>query len=94
MEYCGEACRVVRARYPSGRVALALFTDQGEPMAKVTVNLPDIPLAADEVVVKDYQENAGMLAWLVDHGVVSAPVRMVRQGLQEFSVCRLLEASA
>lgn len=49
--------------YSNGRLAIrAIDCDTGEPIATLTVNLPDVPLAPDEVLIKDYGENEGALS--------------------------------
>jgi hypothetical protein len=88
----GWACRVERASYGgSERIALPLYAvADGEPVAIATVNLPELALAADEVVIKDYSENEGMLATLLAAGVVSPPLREVQSGYVTLFVCRCL----
>ncbi len=58
----GWRCRVERATYGhTDRIALPLYdATDGEPVAVATINLPELALAADEVVIKDYSENEGM----------------------------------
>lgn len=92
VEFHGWQCRVARFRYPNGRTALQLLTadDDEVPVATATVNVPEIPLAADEVLIKDYSENAGILAVLVQAGIVAPPARVVPVGFVTAAVCRLL----
>jgi hypothetical protein len=91
----GWACRVERARYGgTNRIALPLYDlEDGSPVAVATLHMPELALAADEVAIKDYSENAGMLDTLVAAGLVSAPLREVQSGYVTLYVCRcLLEA--
>jgi hypothetical protein len=84
-------CKMVSGRYSNGRTVLALADEEG-PVAVATVNVPEEPLGPDEVCVKDYSENEGMVAALVEAGVVEPlVVRRVRQGFVEIPVCRLTE---
>ena len=85
-------CRVARFRYPNGRTALQLLTanKDEEPVATATVNVPEIPLASDEVLIKDYSENTGILAVLVQKGIVAPPIRVVPVGFVTAALCRLL----
>lgn len=78
--------------YSQGRVALVLGSDEG-PVATATVNVTNEPLADDEVCIKDYSENEGMVAALVEAGVVEAPHREVATGFVKVPVCRLTEAA-
>jgi len=87
----GYTCTVARLAYQNGRVALRLMDAYGgAPVTTATVNLIDEPMDADEVAIKTYSENDGMLAALIEAGIVSAPVRHVRSGWVEVPVCKLL----
>lgn len=94
-------CTVSFAKYGNGRTAIRLMNaetlnDDGfdyppntMPIATATVNIPDYPdLKDDEVIIKDYSENEGMLNALVNAGIVSKP--FARAGFILAPVCRLL----
>lgn len=88
----GWTCRVERASYGrTNRIALPLYdAANDEPVAVATVNMPELSLAADEVVIKDYSENEGILALLVTAGVISPPLRAVQGRYGTLYVCRCL----
>lgn len=92
VEFRGWVCRIERASYGgTDRIALPLYAvEDGSPVAVATVNLPELALEADQVVIKDYSENAGMLELLVASGVVSPPLREVQSGYVTLYVCRCL----
>lgn len=92
VEFRGWTCRVERASYGgTDRIALPLYAvDDGSPVAVATVNLPELALAADEVIVKDYSENEGLLELLVAAEVVSPPLRELQSGYVTLHVCRCL----
>jgi hypothetical protein len=79
-------------RYPNGRVALQLVDEEG-PMAVATVNVPEADLGPDEVCIKDYAENAGVLDLLVLMGVVEPTGRHIPIGFVDVPVARLVGAS-
>jgi hypothetical protein len=83
-------------RYADGRLAIALIDARdGSPVATVTTNVPEVELAPDEVLVKDYAENAGILDVLAQAGILQATGRRV--ALSQWaagSVCRLLDPEA
>jgi hypothetical protein len=56
--------------YNNGRLAILLTTKTGEIYAKVTTNLPEIPLGDNEILIKDYSENEGMMDAFVEEGLV------------------------
>lgn len=84
-------CIVLVKQYPNKRTALQLIdAEDGSPVAMATVNLPAESIKQDEVIIKDYSENEGMLAALVGEGIISEPLRKIQQGFVELYVCRLL----
>lgn len=77
--------------YNNNRTAIQLIdANDGQPIAVATVNIPDEKIKKDEVIIKDYSENEGMLDTLVKAGIVSKPIRMVKTGFSEVAVCKLL----
>ena len=76
-------------RYPNGRVAIRLFDEEG-PYATATVNVTEAELAADEVAVKDYAENDGIMALLQAMGIAEPTGRRVPVGRVDAPVARLL----
>ena len=90
----GTRCRLLRGRYADRlrRVALRLVeAETGEPYCTATVNMPEVPLAEGEVLIKNYSENEGVLAALVAAGVVEDTGRRVDAGYAGagVAVCKL-----
>lgn len=84
-------CTVAFAKYGNGRFAIQLFdAETHEPIATASVNLPFEPLASDEIAIKDYSENEGILDALVKAGVVSTPLRFVESGWVSIPICHLI----
>lgn len=87
----GWLCELVIGNYSNGRNGLELFdVAEGDPVATATINVPDHDMAEDEVAIKNYSENEGMLQTLMDAGVISAPVRTLSQGFVQIPICKLL----
>jgi hypothetical protein len=87
-------CIVMIKQYPNKRTAIQLVdAEDGCPVAMATVNVPAESIEKDEVIIKDYSENSGILAALVGEGVVSKPLRTIRTGFVEVYVCKLLRNS-
>lgn len=78
-------------QYGNGRVALE-FADAitGESILRATVNIPDEDLAEDEVFIKNYAENEGILDWLIENNIVSQPLSYTRNGFESIPRCKLL----
>jgi len=91
-------CELNRGEYQNGRTALELVAwedneadeiYEGEPIATCTINIPECSLAADEVIIKDYSENEGMLQALLDAKVVELTGREVQSGFITAPICIL-----
>lgn len=84
-------CYVVFTRYrDNDRIAILLKdTSDSEPVATATINLPDVPLENDEVIIKDYSENEGMVECLAEAGIITSVVDWVKTGFVKAPICRL-----
>ena len=85
-------CRILMQRYELGnRIRLQLIAiDDKLPYACATVNVPGVELAADEILIKDWSENQGVLAALIRAGVIEDTGRTVPAGRTEANVAKLL----
>lgn len=89
VEFRQWTCELVFARYENDRIAIRLVSED-ETIAMATVNVPCCPLARDEILIKSYSENEGMLEALIDAGVVEPTGVICKVGQAEAHVCRLL----
>ena len=71
-----------------GTPSILLKDDDGNPWVKATVYVDG--LEDDEVAIKDYSENEGVLDALLEAKIVAPPHRFVEQGWVRIPVCRLL----
>ena len=79
-----------KRNYSNGRPALELLTaEDNYPYAVATVNLPDVVLGQNELLVKDYSENEGMLNFLVENSIVYPTSRGVQSQHVWFPLCIL-----
>ena len=84
-------CLLQEGQYPGGRVALFLTDeDDGEPVSTCTVNIPSCALDDNEVLIKDYSENEGMVDFLVKEKIVATTGRFVQSGYVQVPICTLL----
>jgi hypothetical protein len=84
-------CVVKLTHYRDQRPALILrheFT--GEDILVASVNLPDVPLRNDEILIKDWSENEGVLQLLMDNGVIGPVIENVPTGMVSAQKCKLL----
>jgi len=81
-------CKAKRGMYPNGNTAIQLFTEDGEPIAKGTVNLYD-KLSKNKAYIKDYSENEGMLESLKEAGIVTEIIGYKQTGFVVVPLCKL-----
>jgi len=94
VNFLGEECTVIFTKYVNNdRIAIKLefINDFGEcePMAIATINIPDYPIESDEVIIKDYSENADIYDILIDAGIIEPANRFVDSGFVSCPVCKL-----
>lgn len=81
-------CELQRSRYGNGRTALVLIhAEDRDPVATVTVNLPDEPLGPNEVFVKDWSENEGMVEAMEQAGILKATGNAAHSGFVSAPRC-------
>jgi hypothetical protein len=79
-------------RYTNKRLRLALLDVEDDcPVAIATVNIPEEDLAPNEIIVKNYSENEGMLQFLQKNGIVRGVKRHVSSGWVSCPVVELSE---
>lgn len=89
IEFRDELLAVQLGEYPNGRTSIWLFDERNNPYMKATVNIPDVVIDDDEVIIKNYAENEGILEVLINERIVFPTGRMVRTGYTECPVCIL-----
>jgi len=81
-------CYVQKTKYFDGNTALILLDQEDHvPVATATINHHS--LDKDEVAIKNYSENTGMLKALENAGIVQK-TREINQGYVTIPVCKLL----
>jgi hypothetical protein len=98
IEFHGFACCVSIQHYvlnplhqDNPRIALILEDpEDGERIEVATINIPEEFLSKNEVIIKDYSENEGMLDTLMKAGIISGPKRYVESGYIKAPICELL----
>jgi hypothetical protein len=80
---------LIGRRYANKRLAIRAVNRDGEPLATLTVNLPEIELAPGEIIIKDWSENEGALETLDRAGLI-VKVQEVPTGFCTAHVCKWL----
>lgn len=80
--YGNEHEVVVRlSKYTNDRIAIQLDdAEDGMPYTTATVNMPNVLLEDNEVLIKDYSENEGMLEFLIKNNIVTPTMQGVHAG--------------
>jgi hypothetical protein len=74
----------------NNKTAITLYEKEtGEPYTVATVNVPG--LEDNEVAIKDYSENEGVMQALFMAGYISEPLRMQSSGFVSIPICKLLK---
>lgn len=89
MIYQGTAVYLKRGTYANGTSNSLSMMDAADhlPYANCTINIPGLEI--DEVAIKDYSENEGMLEFLISEDIVEKPHREVYSGYVSIPVCRI-----
>jgi hypothetical protein len=80
--------------YSNDRPAIELLWNDPEhnelhTYAIATVNMPEVNLKANEVLIKNYSENEGVLQFLVDNKIVVPTGKIVETGYVKLPICIL-----
>jgi hypothetical protein len=79
--------------YSNNRVGISLIdSNDGEYVLTATINIPEVPLADDEVIIKNYSENEGILDWLIENEIISSPARFIPVGYTLAPICKINKA--
>lgn len=93
VKFRGKECTVLYQKYIDGNTCIRLIAENGQPMCTATINMPQINVAPDYVVIKNYSENRGVLEALEKALIVK---RIEEYTINDFKVtvwlCRLLKA--
>jgi hypothetical protein len=81
---------ICRAQYIDGHLALLILNESGEHYAVLSVNIPGVQLAPDEVLIKTWAENKDIAAAVLETGAFVDTGRRVKTGFVEAQVWQLV----
>lgn len=85
-----DNCSLQFGRYKDGSYALSIFDDYGEPLINVTKHVPGYKLQENQILVKNYSENEGILECLIEQEIIKNTGIVVPTGFVQLHVCDLL----
>jgi hypothetical protein len=79
-------------KYQNGQNAIQLFDmSDGFPFATASVALTNVELESDDVAIKNYSENEGILESLIAAGIISQPHSFVPSGHVNIPICKIIK---
>jgi hypothetical protein len=88
VKFNGEELNVKMAKYENGQNAIQLIDQDGMPYMTASVGHA-INISDDDVIIKDYSENEGIMASLIEAGIIDKPYCEVPSGFVTLYVARL-----
>jgi len=83
--------QIALKKYHEGRAwAVQLYTDEGEPFATLTTNIPGVKLAEDELLIKGWSENEATAKAAMKTGWFERTNKIVPTGFAVAEVWRVL----
>lgn len=78
-------------KYRNGQTSVQLIdAEDGQPVATASIAMPELSLEDNQIVVKDYSENEGMLDFLLENSIIEMCSEYVETGYHVSSVVKLL----
>jgi len=62
----------------------------GQPILTATTSIEE-SLLPNEVAIKNYSENEGVLNFLMEEGIISSPLRYYKSGYVNIEICKINE---
>ena len=91
IKFNGETYILHISRYQSNnQTSLQLLTEEGLPFMTITKNIEHVILEEDEVIIKDYSENEGILQALIKENVIAKPHETINSGYVKLHICQLI----
>lgn len=82
---------ISKRKYSNGRTSLQIIdAEDGFPVMTATTNVPEVELAENEIIIKNYSENEGVLEFLQENGIVGEVKRTIGIGFVSVPVVELL----
>lgn len=91
--YKGDLVSLELAKYAhNNQKAMAFNDEDGIPYFVATLCVDD-KLEDDEVAIKDYAENTGVLDWMIANNFVYPPHNQIFSGYVVIPICRLTQGA-
>jgi hypothetical protein len=81
-------------KYQNGQNVIQLFDmADGFPFVMASVALTNVELDSDDVAIKNYSENEGILESLMAAGIITKPHSFVPSGYVNIPICKIIKTA-
>ena len=95
MEYPGlygkYTIDIKMSRYSNGQHRMELIDSEDGLPVLVASSAIDESLESDQIAIKDYSENEGVLKFLIEEGIISSPLKYFNSGFVRITICKIDE---
>ena len=93
MKILGAECDIEIGKYFKTNKNYIKFIEKetGEPWTTASVNIPDIHIGDEDVILKIYSENSGIMQDLLDNDIIEEPHSYIQSQMVQFPVARIKE---
>jgi hypothetical protein len=85
-----DNCSLRFSKYQDGTIALRIFDEYDHPLMTVTKNVPGCSLKKNQILVKNYSENEGILECLEEQEIIERTGMLCSSGFIDLHICNLL----
>jgi hypothetical protein len=95
MEYPGlygkYTIDIKMSKYSNGQHRMEFIdSEDGLPVLVASSSI-DESLESDQIAIKDYSENEGVLKFLMEEGIISSPLKYFNSGFVRIPICKINE---
>jgi len=95
MEYPGlygkYTIDIKMSRYSNGQHRMEFIDSKDGFSVLISSVAIDESLESDQIAIKDYSENEGVLKFLMEKGIVSSPLKYFNSGFVSIPICKINE---
>ncbi len=88
-----DDCLLDWPKYKNKQQSLQIRTQYDELLMTASVCLPSIDVPTNHILIKDYSENTGILACLIENKVLTDTGVTIPSGFVQVNLCKLTEES-
>lgn len=83
-------CSLKFGKYPCGQNALIILDELGSPLLKASCAIPEVQIKQNQIIIKNWSENDGILDELIKNKILETSGEMVFINYVYAHICNLL----